>query len=156
MTLSSNLFAGDPKLEACAVSNASHIVVGAAGPHVRKVQAAVTVLDGAIIDRGELDAGRYGTSTARAVLAYKTKRKIVNRAYQSQADNIVGIMTIKAMDDELIAGQIVMQPATQRTCERICGCGSHGGKAELIAELTRSAQRTARQGIGDSIRSAKA
>lgn len=155
MALSSNLFAGDAQLEACAVSNASHIVVGAVGPHVRKVQAAVMVLDRAIIDQGELDAGRYGNSTARAVLAYKAKRKIVNRAYQSQADNIVGIMTIKAMDDELIKSQIAMKPSPQRKCERICGCGSHGGKAELLAELTRSAQRTSKAGIGDSIRSAK-
>ncbi len=155
MTLLSNLFADDLRLEACAVSNASHIVVGAAGAHVRKVQGAVMVLDGAIIDQGELDAGRYGVSTARAVLAYKAKRKIVNRAYQSQADNIVGIMTIKAMDDELIKNQVVMPPSTERKCERICGCGSDGGKAELIAELTRSAQRTAKQGVGDSIRSAK-
>jgi hypothetical protein len=35
-------------------------------------------------------------------LAYKTKRKIVNRAYQSQADNIVGKMTIRSLDDELL------------------------------------------------------
>lgn len=152
MSLISNLFAGDPQLEACAVSNAAHITVGAAGPHVRKVQGAVMALDGALIDQAELDAGRYGNSTARAVLAYKTKRKIVNRTYQSQADNIVGIMTIKAMDDELVNNQIAMQPSPQRTCERLCGCGLHGGKSRLLAELTRSAQSSSVSGIGDAIR----
>ena len=155
MALTSNLFAGDARLEACATSNASHITLGATGPHVCKVQAAVMVLDGAAIEQGELDAGRYGESTARAVLAYKKSRNIVNRAYQSQADNIVGIMTIKAMDEELIKRQAVMKPGRGRKCERICGCGQHGSKAELLAELTRSAERTSKAGIGDSIRNAQ-
>jgi hypothetical protein len=76
--LRSNLFAGDVRLEACAVSNPSHITPGTIGPHVRKIQAAVMVLDGAAIDKAELRAARYGPSTARAVLAYKAKRRIIN------------------------------------------------------------------------------
>ena len=93
MSLTSRLFAGDPKLEAAATSNPAHIQPEAVGDHVGKIQQAIMLLDGAVIDSGELMAKRYGPSTARAVLAYKKKRNIINRTYQTQADNIVGIMT---------------------------------------------------------------
>ena len=36
-----------------------------------------------------------------AVLAFKKKRKIINRAYAQQGDDIVGKMTIKALDDDM-------------------------------------------------------
>jgi hypothetical protein len=39
------------------------------------------------------------------VLKYKTKRNIVNRAYQSSPDNIVGKMTIASLDRELAAAE---------------------------------------------------
>jgi hypothetical protein len=101
MALRSNLFRGDAKLEAAAVSHAAHIVPNAAGEHVRKIQHA-------LIDASELEAKRYGPSTAKAVLAYKTRRNIVNRSYQSQADNIVGIMTMAALDKEISeAGEVI-------------------------------------------------
>jgi hypothetical protein len=38
-------------------------------------------------------------------LRYKTSRQIINRAYQSTPDNIVGKMTIKSLDTELLARQ---------------------------------------------------
>src|SRR6185295_5647146 len=60
----------------------------------------------------------YGPSTAAAVLAYKKQRGIVNRAYQSSADDIVGVMTVKAMDDELLASQVDPQPVDVG-CERL-------------------------------------
>jgi hypothetical protein len=121
MPLTSSLFRGDPKLEAAAVRNESHVVPGAVGDHVAKIQHAVTTLDGATIDPGELAAKRYGPSTARAVLAYKKKRNIVNRSYQSQADDIVGIMTMAALDKEMAAREH-RPPATVRwTC---CGVTS--------------------------------
>jgi len=47
MTLQSQLFRGDPKLEAAAVSDPAHIVPGASGPHVGKIQQALNQLDGA-------------------------------------------------------------------------------------------------------------
>jgi hypothetical protein len=50
------------------------------------------------IDLGELASGRYGASTAEAVLEYKRTRKIINFSYQTKADNIVGKMTIAALD----------------------------------------------------------
>lgn len=97
MGLSSQLFRGDSKLEAAAISDPAHIVPGAHGDHVRKIQIALIQLDGAKIATD----GFYGPGTAAAVLAYKTKRNIINHAYQSRPDNIVGKMTIAAMDAEL-------------------------------------------------------
>ena len=64
------------------------------GEHVAKVQFALFALDSSAIDRNEVRSQTYGPSTAKAVLAYKTKRKIINTAYQSTPDNIVGKMTI--------------------------------------------------------------
>lgn len=98
MALQSQLFGGDPKLEAAALFDSAHIVPGASGPHVGKIQTALVSLDGASID---VDSA-YGDATAAAVLAYKQKRNIVNRSYQTQADNIVGRMTMAALDREMV------------------------------------------------------
>lgn len=103
MSLKSKLFAGDPALEACLVSDSAHVVPGASGPHVGKIQAALITLGEGVIDRDDISALRYGASTAKAVLAFKTKRGTINRAYQSQPDNIVGKMTIAALDREVAA-----------------------------------------------------
>jgi peptidoglycan hydrolase-like protein with peptidoglycan-binding domain len=105
MALTSRAFAGDPRLEACLVDDSAHLTIGAQGEHVAKVQSAVIYLDGLDIDGAELRAGRYGPSTAAAVLKFKTARGIINRAYQQSADDIVGKMTIKALDDELVAAE---------------------------------------------------
>lgn len=99
MTLQSLLFRGDPKLQAAALSDSSHIAPGAAGSHVTKIQLALVQLDGAKIAQD----GAYGPETAAAVLAYKQKRNIVNSSYQTQADNIVGKMTIAALDRGMAA-----------------------------------------------------
>ena len=42
------------------------------------------------------------TATAAAVVAYKRTRKIINYKYQTEADDIVGKMTIAALDRELL------------------------------------------------------
>jgi hypothetical protein len=94
MALVSRLFRGDAKLEAAAVNDAAHIVQGAAGLHVAKIQTALNLLDGAAI----ASDGFYGAQTATAVRAYKEKRRIVNLSYQTKPDDIVGKMTIAAMD----------------------------------------------------------
>jgi len=99
MVLQSNLFRGDPKLEAAATSDPAHITPGATGPHVGKIQLALIQLDGAAIAQDSI----YGPATANAVLAYKRKRNIVNLSYQTQADNIVGRMTMAALDTEMAA-----------------------------------------------------
>ncbi|MGN8117076.1 peptidoglycan-binding domain-containing protein [Labrys sp. 22185] len=98
MALQSQLFRGDPKLEAAAISDPAHIAPGAVGDHVKKIQQALILLDGATI----VADGHYGPMTAAAVLAYKQKRKIINPAYQTQADNIVGKMTMASLDAEML------------------------------------------------------
>ena len=106
MVLQSQLFRGDAKLQAAAVSDPAHVTPGAVGPHVAKIQQALGLLDGAVIDAGELQSMRYGPSTAAAVLAYKTKRNIINYGYQTKPDNIVGKMTMAALDKEVLAREI--------------------------------------------------
>jgi lysozyme family protein len=98
MPLRSRLFRGDSKLEAAAVSDPAHIVQGARGDHVRKIQLALIQLD-----RWGIEAdGVYGSETAAAVMAYKRERNIINRSYQTQADSIVGKMTIESLDREML------------------------------------------------------
>lgn len=116
MSLQSQLFRGDPKLEAAAVSDPAHILPGAVGQHVAKIQQALMQLDGIAIDPGELQSSRYGPSTANAVLSYKKKRNIINRSYQTQADNIVGKMTIASLDRELIG-----KPGPSSENIQLCG-----------------------------------
>jgi hypothetical protein len=103
-TLKSNLFSGDPKLEAALNFDPSHITQGAVGDHVTKIQTALlSLLTDPPLDIAddETSAGRYGATTAAAVLRYKTENDIVNRAYQTQPDNIVGKMTMKSLDDAM-------------------------------------------------------
>ena len=118
MALQSNLFKGDRRLEACLLHDSSHVTPGAIGEHVIKIQAALIFLDGLSIDPREHAAGRYGPSTADAVLSFKQKRNIVNRAYQTQADNIVGKMTIAALDRELLDRQEPIAPRFRGLCLR--------------------------------------
>jgi hypothetical protein len=102
MALQSQSFRGDPKLEAAAVSNPAHILKPSTGIHVSKIQRAVMQLDGAQIDKNELGLGRYGDSTASAVLQYKHRRNVINRSYENAVDPIVGIMTMASLDKEIL------------------------------------------------------
>jgi hypothetical protein len=99
MALKSQLLRGDAKLEAAAASHPAHITPGARGEHVRRIQRALNLLENAGLDPD----GVYGQATADAVLDYKQKRQIINRSYQTQADNIVGVFTVVALDAELAA-----------------------------------------------------
>lgn len=103
MPLRSNLFQNDRLLEACLVQDAAHILPGAVGNHVAKIQTALAQLDDSQIDAPDLAGKRYGRSTAAAVLSFKTERGIINRAYQTKPDDIVGKMTMAALDDEMFA-----------------------------------------------------
>lgn len=102
MGLQSQHFKGDLALEACLVQDSAHVTEGAIGIHVSRIQSALAFLDKIKIDAAELQQKRYGPSTAAAVLAYKQKRNIINRSYQTQADNIVGKMTIATLDKEML------------------------------------------------------
>lgn len=107
-------FKGDTALEDCLVRDSAHILQGASGNHVAKIQQALIMLDGLDILAGEITSKRYGTSTAAAVLQFKRKRTILN--FRNQLDDIVGRKTIKRLDDELAKrpsidpGEIVVPP----------------------------------------------
>lgn len=101
MALQSKLFKDDSKLQTCLVSDADHVTLGARGDHVAKIQRALDVLGDEVIDGDEIKSKTYGPSTAAAVLSYKKARKIINVTYQTQADNIVGKMTIASLDREM-------------------------------------------------------
>lgn len=98
MALLSRLLQGDKLLESAANVDAAHIKRGAVGLHVVKIQLALKVLDDAKI---AFD-GAFGPATASALLAYKTKRNIVNTQYQTKADDIAGKMTVAALDQEML------------------------------------------------------
>jgi peptidoglycan hydrolase-like protein with peptidoglycan-binding domain len=100
--LQSALFRDDAKLEAAATSDPAHLLVGSSGAHVGKIQTALAILDGAVISPDEVQQTSYGSTTAGAVLEYKRKRNIVNRSYQTQADAIVGKMTMASLDAEMV------------------------------------------------------
>lgn len=100
--LKSALFAGDPRLEACAVSDPAHVVPGSKGAHVGKIHIAL-ITAGFGIAPNEVAAKYYGQSTAKAVLAFKKARNILN--YMGQLDNIVGKKTIRALDEVMLAAQ---------------------------------------------------
>jgi len=63
---------------------------------------ALVLLDDLQVDPGEMLAKRYGSSTTAAVLSYKRARNIINFSYETQVDNIVGKMTIAALDREML------------------------------------------------------
>jgi hypothetical protein len=105
MPLQSYLFSDNDRLNSCLVVDSAHVKQGDSGDHVEKIQVALKFIDGLQIDAGELAVKLYGPSTAAAVLSYKTARNIINAAYESTADDIVGKMTIASLDQELIARQ---------------------------------------------------
>jgi phosphoribosylformimino-5-aminoimidazole carboxamide ribonucleotide (ProFAR) isomerase len=69
---------------------------------VKLIQQALAAIDNAAIEDVETGGGSYGESTAAAVLAYNTKRQIINTAYQNQPDDIVGSLAIKRLDDDMV------------------------------------------------------
>ena len=120
MPLTSQTLSGDPRLEACLVEDSAHLTPGTRGGAVGKVQAALMFVDGSDIAEEELETQTYGTSTAAAVLAFKRQRQIINRSYQTAADNIVGKMTIKILDDEMAAAETAQPNSTRnRICSRL-------------------------------------
>src|SRR5262249_32933379 len=102
MPLRSRLFRGNPALEACLVQDSAHVTPGTVGEHVQLIQRALVYLGDKTITGTEYRNGTYGQTTAAAVLQFKKQRGIINRSYQTQADNIVGKMTIRRLDDEMV------------------------------------------------------
>jgi hypothetical protein len=59
LALQSRLFVGDAALEAAAASDAAHIAQGSSGPHVRKIQTGLNLVDGAkLTQTGLTDVSR--------------------------------------------------------------------------------------------------
>lgn len=105
MPLKSEHFRGDARLEACLISDPAHVVLGALGEHVSKIQEALRLLDDLRIDASEIRDRKYGLSTAKAVQSFKTRRMIINQRYQRTPDDIVGKMTMAALDEEMLGRQ---------------------------------------------------
>jgi peptidoglycan hydrolase-like protein with peptidoglycan-binding domain len=103
MPLQSKLFKGDRTLESCLVQDIAHVRSGASGSHVAKIQHALARVDNLSNATSETGSGTYGATTAAAVLAFKKKRNIIYRSYETQVDDIVGKMTIAALDREMLA-----------------------------------------------------
>ena len=102
MALFSALFRHVKELETCQTNDAGHLTPGSRGFHVRLVQTALCRLGFKLITGQEYIDGVYGPTTAAEVLRYKTSRSIINHAYQSKPDNIVGKMTITRLDGEMV------------------------------------------------------
>src|SRR5262245_5915363 len=125
MPLESRTLRDNAALQKCLVSDPAHVTPGACGEHVGLIQKCVLVLDASRIAPDELRTRTYGPSTAAAVLSYKRARKIINRTYQSQADNIVGKMTIARLDEEI--GHV------ERAHTHLDRCDSRPGRARSLA-----------------------
>jgi len=140
MPLQSRFFRGDLALEACLVNDRSHVVPGTRGPHVRKIQKALALLDGALIAPSEVSAESYGPSTAKAVLDYKRVRRIINVSYQSTPDNIVGKMTIASLDLEMARGE--GRPPLRGCLDETRASGGGGGFATSEGNVQAFGERT--------------
>jgi hypothetical protein len=101
MTLRSRQFRDSKKLQLCLVSDSAHVTPGQAGDHVSRIQYALMRLLVSDLPPNEIHQQLYGPKTADAVLRYKRALNIINRSYETQADNIVGRMTIKSLDDNM-------------------------------------------------------
>lgn len=132
MSLQSQLLKGDPKLEACLVQDSAHVTNGTVGDHVSKIQSALIAIEGSTIDPGELISTKYGPSTAAAVLAFKKKRNIINRSYQTQADDIVGKMTIAALDKEMFERENQEDDSGRVHCTDFPGSPVAGGRSNVL------------------------
>jgi hypothetical protein len=113
--LQSKAFRNIQRLQSCLKEDASHIPPGSNGDHVLRIQQALTVLGEVpymLWPHFELEARAkiYGMATAKVVLSYKTKRKIINRSYQTGPDDIVGKMTIAALDRDMIVYERTHSP----------------------------------------------
>jgi hypothetical protein len=111
--LRSKHFRDNQRLQSCLVSDAAHVTPGQSGEHVSLIQFALMRL--LVLDLPETEIKRqfYGPKTAEAVLTYKRSLEIINRSYQKQADNIVGRMTIRSLDNAMFVLEGGDGPAPQ-------------------------------------------
>lgn len=103
MPLTSKLFRDNQELQNCLVSDAHHVLPGAQGEHVGKIQQALITLGAGVINPDEISDMNYGTTTARTVLTFKGPPRNILGPGQTTPDNILGKRTIAALDQELVA-----------------------------------------------------
>jgi len=113
MSLASEMFRDDRRLQECLLHDRAHLTEGTVGPFVNKVQDALFVIDGLRCVPEERRMQRYGPTTAAAVQSFKKRRRIINRSYQTQADDIVGKMTIDALDKALVEKERQCRPVVR-------------------------------------------
>ena len=104
------------------MSNPAHIVPGARGEHVRKIQLALIQLDGADI----VPDGAYGPATAAAVAAFKRHQQPPILNFEGQIDNIVGIKTMAALDAGMLTGK------KETTTDTECLAQSPAGGCSIV------------------------
>ena len=101
MALQSRLFRDSKRLQQCLIQHSSHVTPGSVGDHVARIQIALIIIDDLTIASSEIATKTYGPSTTAAVLSFKQLRNIINRSYETKVDDIVGKMTIAALDKEM-------------------------------------------------------
>ena len=102
MPLQCRLFRADQRLQAALTQDTAHVTTGARGEHVRLIQRALVYLGFKGVSGPEYSKAIYGPTTAKTVLNYKNARRIINFSYQQTADDIVGKMTVAALDAEMV------------------------------------------------------
>ena len=89
MALQSELFRDDTSLQACLVKDSAHIVKGARGQHVAKIQTALGIIEGALIDSDELSASFYGPATSPdALRANATRLSVRHESHRAEIRDI--------------------------------------------------------------------
>lgn len=156
--LESDLLSANKRLQECLVKDSSHVRLNDSGEHVLLLQKALNKI-------GELPSelpenGTFDATMAGAVARYKKNRGILN--YAGQIDDIVGKLTITAIDNELVArnrrGRLLELPVEppltglkqQDIVIQIAGTGNlamqglpdPGGAAEFTARNTPSYLKT--------------
>lgn len=125
--LSSQLFTNPPndRLERCAKNNPDHITPGSTGDHVKCIQIALNQLSKVFL---KID-GIYGPRTAAAVVAFKeAQAPPLRQTWQSVADNIVGIGTVKALDQQMRALESPPSPKFSRLVSPTINGAAHDHK----------------------------
>lgn len=105
MPVESKLFTSNPsvstRLNKALVSDPDHVVPGASGEHVAKIQVALSILGKLAIDQSDRDRKFYGSSTADAVLAFKGACRPPLLNHLNRLDDIVGKKTTRELDRQM-------------------------------------------------------
>lgn len=97
--LQSEYFKGSERLQNTANYDPQHVIVGEHGDHVRRIHKALVKLGYMQANDPDCLSGQYLENTAKAVGRYKTDKNILN--YANRIDEIVGIKTIRSLDEQL-------------------------------------------------------